>query len=72
MIHSVNKLSLAQEIDKRAKQYNRVIDVLLEINIAGEESKEGYDFGRAVQRTFSVDGTEKYKYNWTYDYGSIC
>ena len=43
MIHSVNKLSLAQEIDKRAKQYNRVIDVLLEINIAGEESKEGYD-----------------------------
>lgn len=43
MIHSVNKLSLAQEIDKRAEQYNRVIDVLLEINIAGEESKEGYD-----------------------------
>ena len=43
MIHSVNKLSLAQEIDKRAKQYNRIIDVLLEINIAGEESKEGYE-----------------------------
>lgn len=43
MIHSVNKLSLAQEIDKRAKQYDRVIDVLLEINIAGEESKEGYE-----------------------------
>lgn len=43
MIHSVNKLSLAQEIDKRAEQYNRIIDVLLEINIAGEESKEGYD-----------------------------
>ena len=37
LIHSVNKLSLAQEIDKRALQNNRVIDVLLEINIAGEE-----------------------------------
>lgn len=43
LIHSVNKLSLAQEIDKRALQNNRVIDVLLEINIAGEESKEGYE-----------------------------
>ncbi|WP_349763340.1 YggS family pyridoxal phosphate-dependent enzyme [Fusobacterium sp. SYSU M8D902] len=43
LIHSVNKLSLAQEIDKRALQNNRKIDVLLEINIAGEESKEGYD-----------------------------
>ena len=35
LIHSVNKLSLAQEIDKRAEQNNRIIDVLLEINIAG-------------------------------------
>ncbi len=43
LIHSVNKLSLAQEIDKRALQNNRKIDVLLEINIAGEESKEGYN-----------------------------
>ena len=43
LIHSVNKLSLAQEINKRAEQNSRIIDVLLEINIAGEESKEGYD-----------------------------
>lgn len=43
LIHSVNKLSLAQEIDRRAEQNNRIIDVLLEINIAGEESKEGYE-----------------------------
>lgn len=43
LIHSVNKLSLAQEIDKRALQNGRVIDVLLEINIASEESKEGYN-----------------------------
>lgn len=42
MIHSINKLSLAKEVDKRAKEKNRVIDVLLEINVAQEESKEGY------------------------------
>ena len=42
LIHSVNKLSLAQEIDKRAKQLEKIVDVLLEINIFGEESKQGY------------------------------
>ena len=43
MIHSVNKLSLAQEIDKRAAACGRKIDVLIEINLSGEDSKEGYD-----------------------------
>ncbi|MGL6063944.1 MAG: YggS family pyridoxal phosphate-dependent enzyme [Fusobacteriaceae bacterium] len=42
LIHSVNKLSLAKEIDKRAREQNRIIDVLIEVNIANEESKEGY------------------------------
>lgn len=43
MIHSINKLSLAQEIDKRAAACGRKIDVLIEINLSGEDSKEGYD-----------------------------
>ena len=46
MIHSVNKFSLAKEIDKRAKQNNRTIKVLLEINISKEENKEGYFIDR--------------------------
>ena len=44
MIHSINKLSLAQEINKRAKEHNRTIDVLIEINLFEEESKEGYQY----------------------------
>ncbi|MDP0493720.1 MAG: YggS family pyridoxal phosphate-dependent enzyme [Fusobacterium sp. JB021] len=42
MIHSINRMSLAQEVDKRAKGIGRIIDVLIEINLSGEESKEGY------------------------------
>lgn len=42
LVHSINRLSVAEELDRRAKQCGRVIPVLLEINIAGEESKEGY------------------------------
>lgn len=43
MIHSINKLSLAQEVDKRALGCGRKLDVLIEINLSGEDSKEGYD-----------------------------
>lgn len=42
MVHSVNKLSLAQELDKRAEKAGRRLDILLEVNVSGEESKEGY------------------------------
>lgn len=42
MIHSINKLSLAQEIDKRAEYAGIIMPVLIEINVAEEESKEGY------------------------------
>ena len=42
LIHSVNKLSLAQEINKKAEQSSKIMDVLLEINVYGEESKQGY------------------------------
>ena len=41
MIHSVDSLHLAQEIDRRAEQHGVVMDILAEINIGGEETKGG-------------------------------
>jgi PLP dependent protein len=41
LIHSVDSLKLLMEIDKRASQNNRVIDCLLQIHIASEETKFG-------------------------------
>ena len=40
-IHSVDSLSLAEEIDKRARAIGRVIDVYIEINSGREENKGG-------------------------------
>jgi pyridoxal phosphate enzyme (YggS family) len=42
MIHSVDSLRLAQEINKRAEQAAKRMPVLLEVNVAGEASKFGY------------------------------
>lgn len=41
LIHSVDSLSLLAEIDKQAKKHNRVIDILLELHIAQEDTKNG-------------------------------
>jgi pyridoxal phosphate enzyme (YggS family) len=41
MIHSVDNLQLAKEIDKQAAKINKVQDVLIEVSIAGEETKAG-------------------------------
>jgi len=41
LIHSVDKFKLLKEINKRAKQNERIIQVLLQIHIAKEESKFG-------------------------------
>ncbi len=41
MIHSVDRLSLAKEISRCAEKHSLRQDILLEVNIGGEESKSG-------------------------------
>ena len=41
VIHSVDSLKLAKEIDKRAKNIDKTMDILVQINPADEESKFG-------------------------------
>ena len=43
LIHGVDSLKLAQEINKQAQKNNRIIDCLLQVYIAEEESKFGLD-----------------------------
>lgn len=41
LIHSVDSLHLAKEIQKQAEKKNVIVDILIEVNIAEEESKFG-------------------------------
>lgn len=50
MIHSVDSLRLAQEISKEAVKHALVMPVLIEVNVAGEESK----FGVSVEEAPSL------------------
>lgn len=41
LIHSVDSLSLAQEINKRAEAIDKTQNILVQVNVSGEESKSG-------------------------------
>ena len=43
LIHAVDSVRLLKEIDKQAEKNNRVIDCLLQVHIAKEEAKFGFD-----------------------------
>ena len=45
LIHSADSLPLIAEIDRCAGKASLIQDILLEVNIAGEESKGGFDPG---------------------------
>jgi len=43
LIHGIDSYKLLQEVDKQAAKNNRVIDCLLQVHIAEEETKFGFD-----------------------------
>lgn len=49
LIHAVDSVKLLKEIDKQAQKCNRVIDVLLQVHVAKEETKFGFSPEELVQ-----------------------
>lgn len=49
LIHAVDSFKLLQEIDKQAGKHERVIDVLLQLHVAEEETKHGLDNTELVE-----------------------
>jgi len=47
MIHSVDRMKLAMELDRRSATAGRVTDILIEVNVSGEESKNGISANEA-------------------------
>ena len=58
LIHGVDTLKLLKEINKRAKKHDRVIDCLLQIKIASEDSKFGMSAQEASELIQSKDISE--------------
>ncbi len=48
LIHSVDSARLLEAIQREAARCSRVVDVLLELHVAAEESKTGWDIGELM------------------------
>jgi pyridoxal phosphate enzyme (YggS family) len=57
LIHSVDSLRLAEEIDRRAKSVGRTIDVLLQVNAGAEQSKSGASADDVKQLACDIAGS---------------
>lgn len=56
MIQSVDSTALAEEISRRAQRSGRVMDILCEVNIGGEESKSGFSPEEVPEALYTVSG----------------
>lgn len=59
MIHSIDRLSLCEEIQKRAEKINKTINCLIQVNISEEESKQGISKDEAIDFIKTI--SKKYK-----------
>ncbi|WP_051403525.1 YggS family pyridoxal phosphate-dependent enzyme [Schnuerera ultunensis] len=48
LVHSLDRLSLAKELDKRAKKHGIIVDTLVQVNVAEEESKFGLKLDEVI------------------------
>jgi pyridoxal phosphate enzyme (YggS family) len=58
VIHSLDRLDLAREIDRRARASGRIADALVEVNVAAEPSKGGFapdDVAPALEALAALD-----------------
>jgi len=54
MIHSVDRLSLAEEIDRQWGRLGRCCNILIQVNVSGEATKSGTTAGEAISLVRSV------------------
>jgi PLP dependent protein len=57
LIHGIDSFKLLKEVNKQAEKVNRVVDVLLQVHIAQEETKFGLD-ERELHELLNTDSSE--------------
>jgi hypothetical protein len=56
LIHSLDTISLAEEIDKRGRKIDKIINALVQVNISGEDTKFGISPESTIEFLESVIG----------------
>ena len=59
MIHSLDRIALCEEIQKRAEKIDKVINCLVQVNISKEESKHGLEEEKVIDFVKQVSSDYK-------------
>jgi pyridoxal phosphate enzyme (YggS family) len=59
LIHSIDSLRLVTEIDRMASMLNRIVPVLIQVNLSGEETKSGFS---REEFWSALDHLERFEY----------
>lgn len=63
LIHSLDRISLAKEIDKQAKKYNMISNVLIQVNVAEEKSKFGLSLDEVLPFMDKISNFQNFNIN---------
>lgn len=61
LIQSLDRLELAQELQKEAQKQNKTVDILLEVNISSEETKHGFKPGSVSAAVSEISRLDRLK-----------
>lgn len=61
LIHSVDRDEIALEIEKQSAKLNITTNILLEVNVCGEESKSGYPFDSVKEALIRLSNLKNVK-----------
>ena len=56
LIHSVDSISLFEEINKKASEINRIVNILIQVNVSNEETKTVFDI-LELENLFKIEAT---------------
>jgi pyridoxal phosphate enzyme (YggS family) len=70
LIHTVDRIELAQEIDKQSAKLGKVMEVLLQVNISKEDTKSGCEIDQLQSLAETVSGLKNIKLKGIMSIGS--
>ena len=60
-VHTIDRISLAQKLNQNCETENKFLPVLIELNLSGEETKQGYQFSNKVNVDLLINEIEDMK-----------
>ncbi len=60
-VHTIDRISVAQKLNNNCETENKILPVLIELNLSGEETKQGYPVSNKINVDLLINDIEEMK-----------